>query len=79
MTQNEPEPRDELKAIDRARFWIALTSTLALVVLATALFQAPPSAVVIVTLLILVALKKAWVRYRELGKKRAELLNAAAP
>jgi hypothetical protein len=75
MTHIESQLPDKLKAIDRKRSWIVLTSVLALVVLAVALFRAPAQAVVVVTLIILVSLKKAAIRYRALGERKTDLLH----
>lgn len=73
MTPGTPQRRTELRVIDRERSRIVLTSVLALIVLAVALFRAPPTAVVVVTLLVLVALKKALIRYRALEERKADL------
>lgn len=75
MAQRESQSGDDLKAIDRKRSWIVGTAVLALVVLAVALFRAPPGAFVAVAVIILISLKKAAVRYRALGKRKADLLD----
>ena len=77
MTNTESQPRVELKAIERERSRIVLTSVLALVFLVVVyiLLKPPPSAVVVVAIIILVALKKAAVRYQDLGKAKAELVD----
>ena len=74
MKRDETHPGEELRAIGRQRAWIVITSALALAVWVAALVQGPPSAAVIVTLLIGVALKKAAVTYRALGERREGLL-----
>jgi bacteriorhodopsin len=65
----------ELRKINRKRNWIVVTSVLALMVLAMAILQAPPSAVVIVALIILISIKKAAISYTALGKKKADLMG----
>lgn len=75
MRQGDAERRDELSAIDRKRSWIVVTALLALVVLMATLFQAPPTAKVVVAVIIIISLKKALVSYRSLGKKKTDLLD----
>lgn len=79
MTSTEPHQPDELRAIERQRSWIALTSVLAVVVLVVAVFRAPPTAIVVVAAIILIALKKAAVKYHALGKRRADLVRELSP
>ena len=79
MAHHDPQPQDELQAIDRNRMWIVLTSVLAILVLAVTLLQAPTSAFVVATIIIAIALKKAFVQYRILGVRKTTLLYALGP
>lgn len=73
MTNQQPQSADRLEAIESKRLWIVVTSVLALAVLGVAFFHAPGSAVVVLAIIILVGIKKAAVRYRELHHEREAL------
>lgn len=75
MQDQHAPASDELKTIEAKRFFILATSVLALLVLMFAIFYAPTTAVVVLAVIILVAVKKAIVQYRELDRRRHELLG----
>lgn len=64
----------ELAAIVRRQLWIGVTTALACVLLLTLLYM-DHRGWVIVAMVLMISAKKALVRYRALGKRKAELVQ----
>lgn len=73
MTNPVSRLQNELNAIEKKRSLIVITSGLAMAALAVAYLQSPVRVMIVFTVVILISVKKAVVRYRELGERKSEL------